>query len=217
MRVGTFAGIVVFTFTLAAAKTAAADDAEPRGIELGLRLGGSLPLGSASSGTNLKDVLTVRLPVWIDAGYRISPHVYVGAYFQYGTLSVGDAVSTACSITGGDCFAYDLQAGIMAAYHILPDKKFDPWLGLGIGYEWASIHGVGPGDTNEKLSGLQFANLQLGADYKPTPGFGAGPFVGFSFASYSTETVGGNTPTGFSSALHEWFTFGVRGVYDISL
>jgi hypothetical protein len=217
MRVGTFSGIVVFAFTLAAAKTAAADDAQPRGIELGFRAGAALPLGDADNASKLKDVLTVNLPLWFDAGYRISPRVYVGAYFQYGVLSVGDKVSTACSVTGGDCFAYDLQTGIMAAFHILPDKKFDPWVGLGIGYEWASIRGVGPGDTNEKLSGLQFVNLQLGGDYKATPTFGFGPFVSMSFGSYSSESVGENTPPGFSSALHEWFTFGVRGVYDISI
>ncbi len=197
MRAGIFAGVVLsLTFTLAAATTALADDDAqqgPRGIELGLRSGISLPLGDSSSGNSLKDSLTTRIPIWVDAGYRISPRFYVGAMVQYGVISVADSVSTACSLSGADCLAYDLQAGLMGAFHILPDAKFDPWVGLGIGYEWATIHGGAPNGSNITLSGLQFVNLQLVADYKPTPNFG------------------------FSSALHEWLTFGLRGVYDISL
>jgi hypothetical protein len=215
MRVAILIGGV--TFSLLATSTALADDEAPRGIELGLRSGVSLPLGDASSGSKLSDSFTTRIPIWVDAGYRITPNVYVGALLQYGILSVADRLSNVCTVTGGDCVAYDLQAGLMFAYHFLPTRKIDPWAGIGVGYEAAKIRGAGASGGDISLSGFQFANLQVGADYKPTPDFGFGPFVGFSLASYASESVAGNSVPGFASALHEWITFGVRGVYDISL
>ncbi|HME90449.1 MAG TPA: hypothetical protein VKE49_03435, partial [Myxococcaceae bacterium] len=55
-----------------------------RGIAFGLRLGYGHPLGNSGEGTKLSTSIKGMVPIWIDAGYRISTHFYVGAFFQYG-------------------------------------------------------------------------------------------------------------------------------------
>lgn len=64
-------------------------------------------------------------------------------------------------------------------------------------------------------------NFQVGGDYHVTPSFGVGPFVALSLGQYSSaSTSSGATSTSNdipNKAMHEWLTFGLRGVYDISI
>jgi hypothetical protein len=70
-------------------------------------------------------------------------------------------------------------------------------------------------------NGIQFLNLQAGADYKVMPNLGIGPFIIFGLGQYSSWSFSGpNLPPGRSvqeTALHGWLTFGLRGAYDIHI
>ena len=232
MRLAIFAGVVAVS--LAASGTALAADPSPTGVEVGLRLGYSIPLGKASGdqtvggqtvpGVNLSDIASSRIPIWIDAGYRFNPNMYVGAFLQYGFVSLASNYGGgACQQNGVSCSAHDIQFGAMFAYHLMPDQTIDPWGGVGIGYETlsgsATVNGQDAGGGSYK--GLQFLNLQLGADYKVMPNLGVGPFLSFSLGSYSSATATANGQSqdvqNFQSGLHEWLTLGVRGAYDIIL
>jgi hypothetical protein len=228
MRFAIFAGLVAVS--LAASSTALADPTAS-GIEVGLRTGYSIPLGNLDGGVGngaaadkLSDLVSGRIPIWIDAGYRINPNIYVGAFFQYGIASVAsNALGGACS-GSVSCSAHDIQIGAMFAYHLMPDQTIDPWAGIGIGYESLSGSGSVNGQNagGESFSGFQFANIQLGADYKVMPNLGVGPFASFSLGQYgsasSTDAAGNSTSiSNFNTSLHEWLTFGIRGVYDINL
>lgn len=212
---------------------ASADDATATGIELGLRTGYSLPLGSVGNAAttapagsaqslDMSTLFSGRLPIWLDAGYRITPNIYVGAFFQYGIVFPASNATTGCGNNQVSCSGHDLQFGVGAHFHFLPDEVFDPWAGLGIGYESATLSqsvGTQSGDTT--VSGFQFLNLQLGGDYKAMPNLGIGPFVSLSLGEYSSasvtagaQSVSADIP---NKALHEWLTFGVRGAYDINL
>jgi hypothetical protein len=135
------------------AGTAYAADAPPQGLELGLRTGYALPLGNSvgafpgGTASSLSDLVTGVLPIWIDAGYRF-PHVYVGAYFQYGIAFINND-KTGCG--GLDCSSSDVQFGANVHYHLFPDRTLDPWGGVGVGYEFLNFKSsllVGPEPAN---------------------------------------------------------------------
>ena len=186
------------------------------GVSLGARLGYMLPLGSLQQDGDLSKAVSGGVPIILDAGYRFTPNIYLGLYGQYAfTFVAGDACGS-----GASCSAHDIRFGINAHYHFQPKENVDPWVGIGIGYEWLTVSessGNVSGDTS--VSGFEFVNLQGGVDFKATPAFRVGPFVSLSFSEYgsaSTSLAGSSTSSDIQNkALHEWFTFGVRGQYDL--
>jgi outer membrane protein W len=207
--------------------------AEPTasGIEVGLRTGYAIPLGSAvGGGTNgsgdLSKAISGDVPIWVDAGYRF-PNLYIGGFFQYGIGFVPSSASSTsgatCGQNGVSCSTSDIMLGVDAHYHFLPGGPIDPYVGLGVGYEILGLKASGGGQSaSESVTGFQFVNLQVGADYKAMPNLGIGPFVMMSFGQYSgCSYSGAATAEGSCSiqqqAVHEWLTLGVRGAYDINL
>jgi hypothetical protein len=221
------AGALAASAVVLSGNTARAD-ATPTGIEVGLRAGYALPLGNAAGGnpsTSLSNVYSGMIPFQIDAGYRFTPNMMVGAYFQYGIAMIATgngSIGQACNTSGVSCSGSNMMFGAQFHYHFLPDQTIDPWAGIGIGYEIASFNASAGGvSAGESFSGFQFVNLQVGGDYKVMPNLGVGPFVMFSLGEYSNCSLSGpGTPgncTIPNTALHEWLTFGIRGAYDINL
>jgi hypothetical protein len=193
-----------------------------------LRLGVGFPLGHEGqtpgdlTNDKLSSDLKAIIPIAIDAGYRISPNVYVGLLFQYGFGIVNSDSTTGCSGTGVSCSGSDLRLGADLHFHFAPGQSFDPWLGVGAGYEWLFLDATAAGlDVSGTASGFEFGNVQLGGDIPIAPSFAIGPFASFSFGEYSNvSTSQGGTSldmTITSKSFHEWLEFGVRGVYDIGL
>ncbi len=194
------------------------ETSDAQGIELGVRVGYGIPLGSAAQNAKWSDQIKGMIPFWFDVGYRIDPNWYVGGFFQFG---LGFVPSGLCT-TGLSCSENDLRFGLNVHYHFLPAETFDPWIGLGAGYEiWnynVSAAGV---SGSAQLKGFEFGNAQLGLDYKFSPTFAVGPFVTFTVAQFSDQS---GSVAGFSSsgsidnkAIHEWLIFGLRGVFDLTL
>jgi outer membrane protein W len=223
--------VIVAATVLASTAVSATALAGDGAIELGLRTGYALPLGQSTGGgqngsTDLSKSISGKVPLWIDAGYKINPNIYVGAFFEYGfgilasNASFGGAT---CGQNGVSCSANDIIFGVDALYHISPAGPLDPFVGLGIGYETLGFNASEGGQSGSvSLSGFQFVNLQAGADYKVTPDLGIGPFVAFSLGQFSGCSFGGAVNAAGScsipqQAMHEWLTFGIRGAYDIHL
>jgi hypothetical protein len=228
--------IITSLFCTSVAAVASADPIS--GPALGLRLGYSIPMGKVGkasaddTSSNLSDTAKYRIPIWIDAGYRISPAIYVGAFFQYGLIGVNKDKSSECNSGGYSCSSHDVQVGVNLHYHILPDAPFDPWIGLGMGYEWLTVSESGTlvaggvsyaFDGSSTGKGLQFINLQAGGDYHVSPAFGLGPFISFSagqYSSYSSTVTAAGVEQKQSGDVtdkgtHEWLTLGVRGQFNI--
>ena len=226
------AGALAASAVVLSGNTARADDATPTGIEVGLRVGYGLPLGDAAGApsggqsVSLSNIYSGQIPIQIDAGYRFTPNMMVGAFFQYGIgmLNTGNgSLLQGCSTSGVSCSGNDMAFGVQFHYHLMPDQTIDPWGGIGVGYEIANIsESAGGQSASESFSGFQFVNLQIGADYKVMPNLGVGPFVQFSLGEYSSCSTSGGAGAGGSctipnTAMHEWLTFGIRGAYDINL
>src|SRR5450432_2872936 len=87
------AGII--TWLLAAEHRARADDEGPTGWELGLRASYALPFGNVlddgvlnassmlvSNPEPITQLVKGAVPILLDAGYRLTPHLFVGGFFQ---------------------------------------------------------------------------------------------------------------------------------------
>jgi hypothetical protein len=199
-------------------------------LELGARLAYGAPFGGSSGvpGADLDHIVSNTLaPLWLDAGLRIASNWYLGGSVAYGVTSVSDQLNNAgCSQPGVRCSSSDIRLGANVHYHAVPDGRFDPWIGAGVGYEWLSLNVSNSAGRQESsgLSGWELANLQAGLDFRPGPGgFGVGPFASLTFAEYSSASVpsdqnGGTTGQSISNqGVHEWLLVGLRGDYDLKL
>jgi hypothetical protein len=203
----------------------------PSGIEIGVSSGYMIPLGSVdgTAGDSLSNFVNGAIPLRFHLGWRfLSPNIFVGGYVSYGFSSVPNGTGTigntiGCTQSGVSCSANVVMYGIEGELHVLPDTVFDPWVGLGFGYEQGNVSGSGPGGSvSASASGWDYVTFSAGGDYQFLGNLGAGPFLAFTLGQYGNESASSSTGTSTSqsisnTALHEWFTIGVRGVYDINL
>jgi outer membrane protein W len=195
---------------------------------LGARLGYAPAMGDAfknattGEASKMSDGLKSQIPIQLDAAYRVTKEIAIGAYFAYGFGQVGGLFKDDCDASGQDCSASDVRLGLQAFYTFTQvSPQFTPWAGIGFGYEWGTAKATGGGFADESmtLKGFEFLNLQLGGDYMLNPQFGIGPYVMFSIAQYSTAEFesGGLTVSGDieKKAVHEWLGFGIRGKFDL--
>lgn len=187
--------------------------AGPKGFEVGLRTGYALGLGSlagsaSGDGASMSDFTPGMIPFQVDVGYRFDGNWFAGAYFQYG---IGFIKDEACG-GGASCSATDLRFGIEGQYHLMPGNQIDPWVGLGVGYESVGVSASEGGlSISTSVTGLEFANLSLGGDYRVSPNLGVGPYLGLTVGQYSSA-FDTDIP---EKALHMWLSIGVRGVFDV--
>jgi hypothetical protein len=235
LAAGLFFGLCLGAEPASAADAAPAAPREPSGFHLALRTGFGLPLGHYADVRNLasfrdSDVNALGddthgvIPVWIDAGYWLDPHILVGAYFMYGlvlpkTASASDPLGGGCP-EGLDCFALGLRFGVQAQYRFAPGNATSPWLGLALGYEWISTQIEGElfstrfeADTTH--SGPDLLQLQGGVDFALSEVFALGPFAAVSamqYTSCSLELAGEESDCEIEDGgWHGWLVFGVRG------
>jgi len=207
--------------------------AHATGFELGGRLGYGIPLGKADGDSDLSDGISGMVPLQLDLGYRATPALSVGGYLMYGFGFAGNTISDRCDVANAtpgvsaSCGAHDLRLGLQAQYHFIPKRKLDPWVGLGLGYEWLTLtvdaSAAGQhADVSSTGKGFEFINLQGGLDFNLSPGFGLGPFLSFSVGQYSSTSSScsgdctGVTETSgdvADKAIHQWLLLGVRGTF----
>lgn len=199
--------------------------AQDTGFEAGLRVGYGIPLGDAVKNGKLSDAVGGQVPLILDVGYRVIPSLFIGLYGQYGFAWVGDDDANVCdSPVNASCSAHDIRLGIEAQFHFRPRQMLDPWIGLGLGFEWLSSS-VESGNTeiSSTLSGFEFFNLQAGLDIAVADHFHLGPFLNLSFAEFSSVSVDcssdfcngqfGASGDIDNTSMHEWLLIGVRGAY----
>jgi hypothetical protein len=184
-------------------------------LELAARIGLGLPLGNVDGeyGDTLNQTVSLTFPVWLEAGIRFRKNWQVGVYLVVapGTPGGGLSANGPCSSFAGGCSVLDTQLGLFAHYHVLPDKPFDPWLGLGGGYEILSVLATGGGPST---SGWTALLADAGLDIKTAvEHVTVGPFVTVSLGQYDSFP---NIPTPITT-IHGWVMLGARGAFDIPL
>lgn len=187
------------------------------GFGASFRLAYGIPAGKIAANTfDVGDIISGTLPLQLDLGYRFSRNFSAAFYGSFAPGFMND--DGACY--GGDCSGKVVRFGIEGIYHFTPRQQADPWLGVGIGYEWASLdwNGWGMG-----AHGWEFLNLQLGVDFRASREVAVGPFVSFSLSQYDRATgylvwdEGATTGTASipEKALHHWIQLGVRCSFNL--
>jgi hypothetical protein len=158
----------------------------------------------------MSDTWTGSVPLGVAGRYRFTPGLSAGVYFQWGPAFVTSGGFPGVAATSG----YDMRVGIEAVYGFLPDAPWNPWVSLGTGWEWTQVAGQGSTVT---LSGWEFLNVQAGLDFRLSPTFGVGPYLGFVGGNYTNFSsvsggidAGGAIPSG-GRAFHGWIQFGIKG------
>ncbi len=222
----------------AAARPAGAADVE-RGLGASLRVAYGVPVGKLadSSGADVDRMFRGTLPVQLDLGYRFHPAFAAAIFGQYGfgfVASGSNSLGAACSSTAMQCSTTDLRLGAEFLFHPLPGRKYEPWFGLGMAYEWAKFSAERSGVSSDAtIRGFEFLDLQGGLDFTVRSGFGFGPFVQFTLGQYShsaasattavtsgggvaiapvTSSVSGDIP---NKSVHSWLQFGMRGTFNL--
>jgi hypothetical protein len=188
------------------AQTPAVDPKPGPAIELGLRLGYAAPLGNGEQDTAMVNLTFGHIPLQLDLGYRFGPRWFAGAYAQYGQVFIkGCGADESCS-------GYDLRFGLQGQYHFAPAASFDPWLGLGAGYEvFHAAASASGGNLSTDSKGFELANLSGGASFKVSDSFALGPLASLTLGEYSK--VGDRAIP--DKAMHLWLFGGLRGVFDV--
>lgn len=209
---------------------------EPGRLRLGLRSGFALPYGrfadvrtlASFRDTNvhaLSDDIHGAIPIWLDAGYQLTPRLMIGGYAALGLVL--PKVAPATNPLGGgcpehfDCSGLGWRLGVQAEYRF-PSAPLQPWLALGLGYEWVHSHIQGQQLDFELASwhsGPEFLHLQGGADYQLSPSLAIGPFLALTAMQYrscSLELQGQKQPCELDEkAWHGWISFGARGALQL--
>jgi hypothetical protein len=215
------------------------------GFELGLGTGFAVPFGDADSGASLFDtggqapnsglqvrdgtmggIVSYRVPLLLDLGYRVSPAWYMGARAEAGTGGFG----TECP-TQANCNWTDARVGVLAKYHLDPRGKSDPWLGLNLGWEW--MHSSASFLLPPEVTGLSSAQAVSAKQTISGPllellgGLGfdfgqhihAGPFLSAAVGRYlrssfdcPSAALGCPAPSWIEDgAFHAWLSLGISG------
>ena len=220
---------------IAAAPVPACAQAKDSGFSLAARVGYGFPMGNVASDPTatlaLADDFSGEAPLWLDVGYRFGRNFFVGAYFQYAFAFVKSSTAFAasqvgqavCELPGVSCSGSDVRLGAEFQYSFSPEASFQPWAGIGFGYEWTNLSASAPGvEASLQYHGWELLNLQVGGDFKVSEAFALGPFVAFSLGQYDTVAV---SATGQASqsidipssakSTHEWLQFGVKGTFNL--
>lgn len=186
-------------------------EVSPTGPRIGLRTGVGLPIGSAFAGSGgLSDTISAYVPLRLDVGYRIERHFYVGIDGQLASIVPANCTS------GFSCSGTNTRVGVMVAYHLLPTKVIDPYVGVGVGYEVLhTSRSIGDASVDITARGFEVLDAELGADVRIGRSWRIGPVVSGSLGRYTSVAVNGITSTDFDTLQHVWINIGVRGAFDL--
>ncbi len=186
------------------------------GPKLSAWIGLGVPTGRISDEGDgpLGDVVSTSIPFGVAFGYRFNPVFHGEAFLEGAPLSIRDSV---CA-PGDSCGGSDFRLGIDAQLHLAPFQRADPWIALGLGYEWLRFDATGcdPGGNcfgeRFRYSGWIFPRLSGGLAFAATPMVRLGPYLSFTAGQYSdVDTTSAGSQSIRNQAFHGWLELGVRG------
>lgn len=153
------------------------------------------PVGDIAPGSSLTEVSSFGFIAGGALGVGLSRHVELDVRGGYGLLSS----PTECA----DCSSDVATASLGFTHHLTNGAAFDPWIRLGTGYRTFSVeHGAAESSAvleivNGRYHGVDIAQLSLGADFFPVPGFGFGPWLEADMGTFVAWPDGSREGTRF--------------------
>jgi len=178
------------------------------------RLAWVVPTGSAEDGFPQRRYVAAGPGLGLDAAFGVSKYVAIQARFDWASFD-----KNADCPKDWFCTARSTAFGLGVEYHLVNGAAFDPWLAAGFAWRHTSFDLSAPTYQPGTLdfTGIDWIHFAVGGEWYPTRLVGFGPFLGFDLGTYSSRP-GPNTPRPSSlpdqSAIHSFFTIGVRGVFS---
>lgn len=194
---------IVAVLAAIAAPVGAAAGPAIEGLQLGLRTGWAIPLGSLEGhGVHVNDAIDGQVPLWLDVGYRVMPSLHAAATVQWGYAAVAHCPA------GQSCFAQDARVGFALDYHFMPSLRMDPYAGIGMAFEVLSMD---LGSRTSTYRGFEWLNVQAGADWPVSNALRLGPYASYGLGQFLWR----NGSSVDSQDLHHWIQLGVRATFDL--
>ncbi len=148
----------------------------------------------------------MSVPLMLQLGGAFAQdRVSVEGFFELSPMALSSDVTDTCS----DCSAVGLRIGALGSFRFTPQKRFTPWVGLGIAYETLTEDN---GFNSWTYSGLNW-DFSGGMDFKLGRVFALGPFVSLQFGEF--DSVSGDISGDINdTGMHSWFQIGARGRFD---
>ena len=186
--------------------------ASPRRVQVGVELGYAFPAGVLERESKTSDVVRGLVPLGVEGGYRLSPHVMLLARIQYGF-----GVPKLCA-TASDCIAslgHDIALEFGGRFFLPRLGPVSPEVSTLFGYEWFRSELSDNGVTSARdYRGPMLAAVQLFSNLTRS-NLSLGPFVTASsgiFAHRALETPAFSTDSYVDRAgIHVWVDLGFRG------
>jgi hypothetical protein len=192
---------------------------ERTAFEAGVGAGIGFPVGQLSSGKNLSDWVGLTFPLTFELGARLFGRYELIAVGQYSIGTVNSTSGSGCYTGNNACSASIGQIGVEFLYHPLGLARVDPYVGVGLGYEWLVIRATVQGKNyDQSFGGGNWAVLQSGVDFSLGSVVHLGPFLLASIGQYQTSNytvpTAGGPQSGSSAvehpAIHVWLSVGLR-------
>ena len=193
---------------------AAQEPSSGTGLALGVRGAYGIPLGKLYDDYKVSSTIGNVVAPQVDLAYFLGRQLSLGAYFQYGFASGMRGV------VGSETSGRVLRFGFDVDYHFTPEAFVAPWVGVGMGYEVASVDFRFPQEesiSTLEYKGLEWGHAHFGVDFQLTRSVAVGPYVTATLGQYTKfdGLLGGvllpriDIP-GDSRAFHCWLQPGVR-------
>jgi hypothetical protein len=158
----------------------------------------------------------------LEAGWRFPIGLTTALFVQYGFVAPGRRAGNGLCETVSCDEGRTLKYGFEILYHFRRDRPVSPFVGAGLGRERSGYRATDPtGSATIRYEGLQWIDLQLGADWALAPPVFLGAFVSNSFGRYDTVSASGSgaifTGDIAEKKVHSWLQVGVRLRWDLDV
>lgn len=176
-------------------------------LELGMWISGAFPVGTLYSGFSLSSAFTAQFVLGLEASWRVTDPLELGVYLRFGGGSTYSTLNNTCLAYGGWCDAFDFGVGFFPRWSFAPRAKLNPWLQIGVGYEYLSAF--------NDWAGVEYGGWELGAwgglDFNTGPAGSLGLFAGGRWGEFTAGgSYGGLPPLWGGNASHGWIDVGFR-------
>ncbi len=147
---------------------------------LELQIGGGFTEGFGNVAERFPSVRDLSGPggtVQATIGFRASPGFMIGLYGSAAQLTRGDTLARGTDVRSA-------TAGIQADFHFRPSYALDPWVSVASG--WRGMWTDPDVGKTTSFHGLEIARLQVGLDFRLTPGVAVAPVVGGDASMFLT-------------------------------
>ncbi|MCY1046047.1 hypothetical protein OV208_32340 [Corallococcus sp. bb12-1] len=200
-----FSSLMVSLFLLWAAPVEA-QPLEPKGagFALGFRAAYGIPLGNTVGNAKMADLIGETVAPQVELAYFFNSRLSLGVYFQLGFGRAHDACFEAL------CGSTVRRYGIDLDYHFQPGAFVSPWVGVGLGFEDATVEfeAEAPGSGSLPYKGFDLGHAHVGVDLRLNRTVAVGPYLSASLGQY--RRAGSHEFSSDGRRVHAWIQPGVR-------